>query len=129
MENNSERKIYTMKIDNNYYNKNYEMKSNYLMQKTICFNGKLGDKFVSQIIRGEEVHPKTITKEVKNIFGKLNCEKLEDITESLICKIKELHKENKNLRDENLYLAKNVVGRDLELLDSFSQKKSMSSTN
>lgn len=67
-------------------------------QNNINFTGNLGDKFVRQIIQGENVDSKKILSEVKGTFS-LSSSKVEDVMESFISKLRELSGENSNLSD------------------------------
>ena len=75
------------------YAKNDSVKHN-----QIAFQGAQGDKFVSEVIKGENVTPKSILKEIKGAFG-IKTEKFEDIMESFIEKVKSLYDENSKLSE------------------------------
>lgn len=61
-------------------------------QNNIQFKGVRGDKIVGDIIRGAEVKPDSVIKEIKGTFG-IKTDKATDILESFIEKIKTLFKE------------------------------------
>lgn len=65
-------------------------------QNNVNFTGNLGDKFVRQIMQGADVDPKAVISEAKGTFG-LKSEKVEDIMESFIGKMKELFSEKMDL--------------------------------
>jgi len=65
-------------------------------QNNVNFTGNLGDKFVRQIMQGENIDPKAVISEAKGTFG-LKSEKVEDIMESFIGKMKELFSEKMDL--------------------------------
>ncbi len=69
-------------------------------QNNINFTGNLGDKFVRQIIQGENVDSKKIISEVKGTFS-LSSNKVEDVIESFIEKLRELSGENGKLHSRN----------------------------
>lgn len=66
-------------------------------QNHVNFTGNLGDKFVRQVINGTDIDPKAILSEAKGTFG-LKSEKVEDIMESFIGKVKELFSDNMKLQ-------------------------------
>lgn len=68
-------------------------------RQNIQFQGDLGNNIVRQITKGEEVLPETLVKEVKGKFGVIKTEKVSDIFESLINKVRDLFKENKGMKD------------------------------
>lgn len=78
-------------------------------QNNINFTGNLGDKFVRQIIQGENVDSKKILSEVKGTFS-LSSNKVEDVIESFIEKLRELSGENRNL-SRNLNEAQGKINR------------------
>lgn len=66
--------------------------ANYSNQNKVAFKGRIGDQFVGKLERGMEVKVSDILGEVKGTFG-LKSEKVEDVIESLINKIKSLNSE------------------------------------
>lgn len=72
----------------NSVNSNYAQ-NNQKIKQSIHFNGELGNKFVNDIIRGADLEPKVLIKEMNGTFG-IKTKKAEDILESFISKVKEL---------------------------------------
>ena len=83
---------------------NYSKNSNV---KNVNFTGHLGDKFVRQIMDGNDVNPKTVLSELKGTFG-IKSEKVEDVMESFIESLKEAFTQNKSLRNEYLNADKQI---------------------
>lgn len=86
------------------YAPNYSKNSN---AKNVNFTGHLGDKFVRQIMDGNDVNPKTVLSELKGTFG-IKSEKVEDVMESFIESLKEAFTQNKSLRNEYLNADKQI---------------------
>lgn len=68
-------------------------------KQNVNFQGNLGNKFVNDIIRGADVQPDVLIKEMKGTFG-IKTEKAEDILESFIGKVKELFNDKMSLTNK-----------------------------
>ena len=68
-------------------------------KQDVNFQGNLGNKFVNDIIRGADVQPDVLIKEMKGTFG-IKTEKAEDILESFIGKVKELFNDKMSLTNK-----------------------------
>ena len=90
------------KIDNtkNSYMNNNLNKRNFNYSKVdVAFRGNLGDKFVKEIVNGSYVTPERVLEEVKGTFG-ISKDKLKDVFESFINRIRNMSEEKVNLRKQ-----------------------------